>query len=715
MPKIDQVPMEIEKPKIPADWGPIDIGREFGAYSKLPRTARLRHAFFTIPHISVAKVIKDLKSIDENRFLSDNDITYLRIQEERGEKQEEGHSHLQGFMSFGGNSGKSLKQIRECFPGAGDKFYIDKPRNITACYNYCNKAETKVKDGFEITWGEFESPEAKRKRTLKRKLDDLLADENSGDDDEEADTILRFRLAERLIAGELKGDIIREDVSLTFNTKWWAEIYDIKKALEESRAAERHMDKARSWFKQLGPWQLQMIDELQKADGDDRTVHCLVDKVGGTGKSILKEALPAVFDTMTLPGGKANDVLHVAATQSSADGPSLLVLDVSRDGMRFTQWHALEQIKSGAFKSTKYCGKTVQWRKTPQLLVLCNEMPNMESLSSDRWKIGIMTKGKGETSAEKAKRSSFRWMSGAEIKLLELEQLHERQQMDLKKMARWEKNDDGFMTQVLPATQSADAEETRLKIVSLKRMIEREDVTKQTLDCVDEEMTDAKLEQERERMELKCLKNQISEAELKMKELVEKRKGTKRAVTQKEKGLREMIKMLKERLAVKENEVKPVAKKPKPYYTSRDINENSKGPKVNENDEATTTPVNNERIRNKLIQLTELFVETYGADDGNKMAGNWFEITDEVAIDAEIDKLEYLANQDKEMEQDGVDGRQALLERIRKLMQCIHGDDFMPELQEAQKFLKMSNATLNAEIEILEKKWADIQSMSAQH
>ena len=711
--KSDDVNMQ---PSIPSDWTTVDVGREYGSWGPLGNAARLRHAMITIPHIMVSKVIRELNSEGEVGFLALHDITYLRLQEEHGLKQPDGHTHLQGFLSFGKQ--KSVNQIRQMFTLTNEKFFIDKPNNIKACKQYCFKSDTRIPDGFQITWGEFETPAEKRKKSiLKRSWDEAHKDAGSDGDDNESDehdTVKMLKTAARLIDGETRGSIILNDVSMIMSARWWSEVKSLQSCVEEQRAIERGMEKSKQWYDQLGAWQHDVIKVLKESADDDRTIHVLVDEEGGTGKSILKEALPSQFKAYVIASGKANDIKHLAAQYPGTSGPELLILDVSRDGMQFTQWHAIEEIKSGSFQSTKYAGKNVQWAKPPQFLVLSNQNPDMQKLSMDRWKIGKLQKGPGSTPGEMAKNSTYKWLNKKEMDLINLRQKYERQLADEKRLTRFEKNADGLMVAMPPDSSLIESIETKNKI----KQLEFEILHGQRFDL--EPGTDSIVKQSNVVDSMKREMARQSGFQDLINKLEQSSGSSKGRKTNKEKANAAAAKAVKLML----KEMYPPANQKSTVTKPRDDDT----PKltftpVHSTEDYTVTPAHT----CALSKLYDAMVEMYGIDEA---PGLWERYHDKSTkeVERETDRLleciemekKTLEVTDEEMAEieipvtppntpaietaDQVDGRDKLLNKVKELLLELHDVDYTKELEMADHILNLNTKELKAEIQILENR-----------
>lgn len=141
----------------------------------------------------------------------------------------------------------------------------------------------------------------------------------------------------------------------------------------------------------LKPWQQQVIEISEQFD--PRTVHCLVDERGGRGKSSIANALVCSGKALYLPPTNDSKELIQSCCNMCMDketrDPKLIFINLPRAmDQKNVQgiYKAIEQIKDGMLYDTRY-----HYRQyaidSPCVWVFCNEIPDRELLSKDRWKI----------------------------------------------------------------------------------------------------------------------------------------------------------------------------------------------------------------------------------------------------------------------------------------------------------------------------------------
>lgn len=141
---------------------------------------------------------------------------------------------------------------------------------------------------------------------------------------------------------------------------------------------------------ELQGWQAELRGDLKK--WDSRSIHFVVDKNGGIGKSTfvtymcIKEencfAIPNTCQT-------ADDMMQYACKiVGDAKENVVFMLDVPRSVVdkSWGKWlSCLEALKNGHLYDHRYTA-TVKWIDCPGICVFANELPPDDMLTSDRWK-----------------------------------------------------------------------------------------------------------------------------------------------------------------------------------------------------------------------------------------------------------------------------------------------------------------------------------------
>lgn len=129
------------------------------------------------------------------------------------------------------------------------------------------------------------------------------------------------------------------------------------------------------------PWQAD-LEALLLDDPDDRTVRFRIDEQGEAGKTWFVQywMMEHRDETQVLRSGKRDDLAH-------AIDPTKLYffIDVPRGGMEHLQYSILEYLKDGIIFSPKYDSTTKYTGRNVHVVVFCNEWPDMDALSADRY------------------------------------------------------------------------------------------------------------------------------------------------------------------------------------------------------------------------------------------------------------------------------------------------------------------------------------------
>lgn len=142
----------------------------------------------------------------------------------------------------------------------------------------------------------------------------------------------------------------------------------------------------------LRPWQQALYDLVIKELDDKiyRNVHVLHDSKGGIGKTTFAMSLTCKrMAEYVPPCNDARDIMRMVYSLSGITKARLYVFDLTRsmnkdklNGM----YSAIEQIKNGYLYDDRYTFRR-RFIDSPGVIVMTNELPSMDYLSSDRWKV----------------------------------------------------------------------------------------------------------------------------------------------------------------------------------------------------------------------------------------------------------------------------------------------------------------------------------------
>lgn len=129
------------------------------------------------------------------------------------------------------------------------------------------------------------------------------------------------------------------------------------------------------------PWQLALRNELL-APAEDRCIIFYVDEEGGNGKSWFQRVFISMNpdEVQLLSSGKRDDVAFAVD-----ESKSIFLFNIARGQMEFLNYSVLEMLKDRMVFSTKYKSGMKILHKIPHVVVFCNETPNMEKMTADRY------------------------------------------------------------------------------------------------------------------------------------------------------------------------------------------------------------------------------------------------------------------------------------------------------------------------------------------
>lgn len=149
------------------------------------------------------------------------------------------------------------------------------------------------------------------------------------------------------------------------------------------------------------PWQDQILKTITE-DPHNRIINWIYEPEGNYGKSFLCKFIALKFENVIIADGKKNDVYNNIFDKIYEHNiePRIILIDVPRHNLDFINYGAIEQIKNGMLYSGKYHGGICCFR-IPHVFIFCNEEPDMEKWSKDRYNI-IEISSRTLTSAEQA-------------------------------------------------------------------------------------------------------------------------------------------------------------------------------------------------------------------------------------------------------------------------------------------------------------------------
>lgn len=131
-------------------------------------------------------------------------------------------------------------------------------------------------------------------------------------------------------------------------------------------------------------WQQQLEECIEEEPVSERSIDFYVDEQGNSGKSWMVKYLLDKYpdDAQIIRPGKEMDMCYEVD-----ESKWIFLFDLPRSKMETFQYSILECLKDRIVFSGKYESRNKILRRVPRVIVFCNESPNMEKLSSDRYNI----------------------------------------------------------------------------------------------------------------------------------------------------------------------------------------------------------------------------------------------------------------------------------------------------------------------------------------
>lgn len=128
-------------------------------------------------------------------------------------------------------------------------------------------------------------------------------------------------------------------------------------------------------------WQRELEEELS-GEPDDRSIIFYVDPEGGKGKTwFVRHYLSKHPETTQfLSIGKRDDLAYAID-----ESKSVFLFDIPRGSMEYFQYSVIEKLKDQMIFSAKYASRTKLLEHKVHIVVFCNEAPDMDKMTSDRY------------------------------------------------------------------------------------------------------------------------------------------------------------------------------------------------------------------------------------------------------------------------------------------------------------------------------------------
>lgn len=135
----------------------------------------------------------------------------------------------------------------------------------------------------------------------------------------------------------------------------------------------------------LREWQIEALDILQQ-EPDDRSIYWYYDPIGGAGKTKFCKFMLVNHQATVITSGGVKDIAY-----QLPDNPKIVLFNITRSKESHVSYEAIESVKDGMITSAKYESK-IKYFECPHVAIFANFMPNLTTLTKDRWRIVHLSK-----------------------------------------------------------------------------------------------------------------------------------------------------------------------------------------------------------------------------------------------------------------------------------------------------------------------------------
>ena len=134
------------------------------------------------------------------------------------------------------------------------------------------------------------------------------------------------------------------------------------------------------------PWQKDLYNILVFKEPDPRKVICIIDQIGGKGKSMLAKILGWRHKARVVPLGSSAAQMKSAIVRSGAY--KIYLIDLPRNNKDFQfLFDTVEEIKRGLVVSSFHGNLNDLYMARPHVVCFTNVIPDLELLSFDMWEL----------------------------------------------------------------------------------------------------------------------------------------------------------------------------------------------------------------------------------------------------------------------------------------------------------------------------------------
>lgn len=130
-----------------------------------------------------------------------------------------------------------------------------------------------------------------------------------------------------------------------------------------------------------------LMDKYEFPKGD-RKINCVIDPIGGKGKTEFCRWAVMNYKDIIITGGKSADMKNQIAEYKKYNDccPKYILIDCPRSMVDYLSYTGIEEVKNMLFYSGKYEGKMIVGNK-PFVCLFMNEEPDINNMSLDRWNL----------------------------------------------------------------------------------------------------------------------------------------------------------------------------------------------------------------------------------------------------------------------------------------------------------------------------------------
>lgn len=122
-------------------------------------------------------------------------------------------------------------------------------------------------------------------------------------------------------------------------------------------------------------------------DQNDRELIWIYDPIGNSGKTTFCKELGLHHDAACFANAGKKDLAF------AYDDQPIICFNLTRTTTDRVNYESMEALKDGLLFSAKYGSETKIRSKCPSMVIMSNTMPNLESMSDDRWCIFELKEG----------------------------------------------------------------------------------------------------------------------------------------------------------------------------------------------------------------------------------------------------------------------------------------------------------------------------------